>query len=199
MDWADLDQVAYMEREAFPTLWPPTSYAREMRNKMAEYVVCVHDGEYITVPHSPPRRGLRRLFRRGQETQQTVQRQSLVGFVGLWYMAGEAHIVAIAVRESLRGKGLGKLLLTGAIEMAQRREQQVVTLEARVSNEAAKALYIKYGFKEVGLRRRYYSDNQEDAIIMSTDQLTSEPFQTHFGQLLEEFADRYGEAHREYL
>ena len=128
-----------------------------------------------------------------------VQRERLVGFVGLWYMAGEAHIVAIAVRGSMQGKGLGKLLLTGAIEMAQRRAQQVVTLEVRVSNHTAKSLYAKYGFKEVGIRRRYYSDNNEDASIMSTDNISSDSFLAHVDGLREEFEERYGLARREYL
>ena len=198
MEWADLDQVAAMEREAFPTLWPPTSYSREMRNKQAEYVVCVQEGEHVSAPYSPPRRGLDRLFRRGGAPQM-VQRERLAGFVGLWYMAGEAHIVAIAVRGSMQGQGLGKLLLTGAIEMAQRRAQQVVTLEARVSNHPAKSLYAKYGFKEVGIRRRYYSDNNEDACIMSTDKISSESFLAHLDRLREDFEVRYGQARREYL
>ena len=199
MDWDDLDQVASMEKEAFPTLWPPTSYRREMKNKLAEYTVCVQDGEYVTVENKS---GKRRLFgllgrRRGEPT--VLHRQMLVGFVGLWFMAGEAHIVAVAVRESYRRRGLGELLLIGAIEMGLRRGQEVVTLEARVSNEAAKALYAKYGFKEVGLRRGYYSDNNEDALIMSTDKLTSEPSQAIFNERREAFNERYGEADRLYM
>ena len=199
MDWDDLDQVASMEKEAFPTLWPPTSYRREMKNKLAEYTVCVQDGEYVTVENKS---GKRRLFgllgrRRGEPT--VLYRQMLIGFVGLWFMAGEAHIVAIAVRDSYRRRGLGELLLIGAIEMGLRRGQEVVTLEARVSNEAAKALYAKYGFKEVGLRRGYYSDNNEDAVIMSTDTLTSEAFQAMFEERREAFDERYGEADRLYM
>jgi ribosomal-protein-alanine N-acetyltransferase len=75
----------------------------------------------------------------------------------------------------------------------------VVTLEARVSNEPAIALYRKYGFNEVGLRRRYYSDNDEDAIIMTTDKLTSPEYEKLFEDRLIAFDERYGETLREYL
>ena len=114
-------------------------------------------------------------------------------------MAGEAHIVSVAVRETYKRKGLGELLVIGSVEMAMRRDCQVVTLEARVSNEPAIALYRKYGFNEVGLRRRYYSDNGEDAIIMTTDKLTSDEYSSLFDYRLNAFDQRYGETVREYL
>ena len=194
----DLDQVAEMEREAFPTLWPPTSYRRELRNKQAEYTVCVREGEFVTVTPRPPSR-LWRWLRRRNSPQLPAQVPLLVGFVGLWYLAGEAHIVSIAVREKHRRGGLGELLLIGAIEMGLRREQQVVTLEVRKSNEAAQALYLKYGFKQTGLRRGYYADNHEDAVIMSTDPLGSSGFDALFRELRRKYEERYGEAVREYL
>ena len=166
-----------MEREAFPTLWPPTSYRKELTNGIAEYLVCVQEGEYVTVERKPG--SLQRLFRRNKPSP-PIQRRFLTGYLGLWYMGGEAHIVSIAVREAYRRRGLGELLLIGAIELGLARGAQVVTLEARVSNESAKALYAKYGFNEVGLRRRYYADNREDAAIMTTDSLTSDQHQALF-------------------
>lgn len=199
MEAEDLDQVAAMEREAFPTLWPPTNYQRELKNRMAEYSVCVRDNEYITVQPKPGKKGLLGLLGRRNKPQEPVQRQLLVGFVGIWYMAGEAHIISIAVRQAYQRKGLGELLLIGTVEMAMRREAQVVTLEARVSNEPAIALYRKYGFNEVGLRKRYYSDNGEDALIMTTDKLSSAEYETLFDQRVDAFNERYGETSREYL
>lgn len=198
MDWPDLHQVAAIEREAFPTLWPPTSYRKEMKNRMAEYTVCVCDDEYVEVPAQASRHGLLSLF--GRRKPQELRRQYLLtGFVGLWYMAGEAHIVSIAVREAYRRNGLGELLLIGAIEMATRRGQQVVTLEARVSNTAAVSLYEKYLFRQVGIRRGYYADNHEDATIMTTDKLSSDDFIKRFTAMKETFDERYGEATRAYL
>ncbi len=198
MDWPDLDQVASMEREAFPTLWPPTSYRRELKNKMAEYAVCIQEGEYVEVTPRDHRRGLLRLFGR-RKPQEPIQQQLLTGFVGLWYMSGEAHIVSIAVREDYRRRGLGELLLIGAIEMGIRRGQQVLTLEVRVSNDAAIALYDKYRFRQVGIRRGYYSDNHEDAAIMTTDKLTSADYLDHFNTTKAAFEERYGETARDYL
>jgi [ribosomal protein S18]-alanine N-acetyltransferase len=199
MEDGDLDQVSAMEREAFPTLWPPTTYRRELKNRMAEYSVCVRDDEFVTIQPPPGKKGLLGLFGRRNKPQQSVERQLLVGFVGVWYMAGEAHIVSVAVREAYKRKGLGELLVIGAIEMAMRRDCQVVTLEARVSNDPAIALYRKYGFNEVGLRRRYYSDNGEDAIIMTTDKLTSPEYEKLLDDRSDAFDERYGETVREYL
>ncbi len=196
MDDGDLGQVAAIEREAFPTLWPPTSYKREIRNRIAEYLVCVREGEYLTVDRKPGRLG--RLFRRNKPIA-PIRQRVVVGFVGLWFMAGEAHIVSIAVREHVRGQGLGELLLIGAIELGMARDAQVVTLEARVSNVAAKNLYAKYHFAEVGLRRAYYADNQEDAVIMTTNDLSSDDYQSAFDGLKSAFAERYGEIIREHI
>ena len=195
----DLDQVASMEREAFPSLWPPTRYPRELKNKMAEYAVCVRDGEYVTLPPRPERKGLFGLFGKRNKPQLPVQAQLLVGFVGLWYMAGEAHMVSIAVREAYRRQGLGELLLIGALEMAMSREVQVVTLEVRISNAVAITLYEKYGFSVVGIRRGYYSDNVEDATIMTTDKLNSDEYHALLMERIVSFSERYGETTREYL
>ena len=194
----DIDQVAAMEREAFPTLWPPTSYRRELKNKIAEYLVCVREGEFVTV--TPPRRSrLLRLFGRRNKPTPPLQVPLLVGFVGLWYQAGDAHIVSIAVREEYRRRGLGELLLIGAVEMAVRRGQQVVTLEVRASNESAKALYRKYGFTQTGLRRAYYADNHEDAVIMTTGPLGGAEYDALFSAARRGFEERRGEAVRDYL
>ncbi len=194
----DIDQVAAMEREAFPTLWPPTSYRRELKNKIAEYLVCAREGEFVTV-NPPARRGLLRFLGRRNKPAQPLRVPLLVGFVGLWYQAGEAHIVSIAVREEYRRRGLGELLLIGAVEMAVRRGQQVVTLEVRKSNESAQALYRKYGFEQTGLRRRYYADNHEDAVIMTTGPLGGAAYEALFAGLRSAFEERYGEATREHL
>ncbi len=202
MQWYDLDQVAAIERDAFPTLWPGTSYRRELRNRQAEYSICEHREEHLTLPPKRPRRSLMDwLRRRRQEPPLEAPRTVplLIGYVGLWYMAGEAHIVSIAVRETYRGQGVGELLMLGAVEMALRRGCEVLTLEVRVSNEAAQRLYEKYGFKNVGLRRRYYSDNGEDAYIMSTESLRSVEFESLFDEVRSGFEERYGNPERLYL
>lgn len=199
MRFEDADQVAEIEREAFPTLWPPTNYRREVRNRLAEYAVCVERGERVLVPPPPAPLLLRWLRRRRAPDPAPVAQERIVGFVGMWYMAGEAHIVAIAVREPYRRRGIGELLMIGAAELALLRAQQVLTLEVRASNASAQALYTKYGFRQTGLRRKYYQDNLEDAVIMSTETLPSPPFQERFRELKERFDVRYGAAERAYL
>ena len=88
----------------------------------------------------------------------------------------EAHIVTIAVRESHRRRGIAELLLIRAIDLARAKEQGLVTLECRVSNHPALALYDKYGFRKVGLRPRYYSDNREDAYVLTLDAVLTRRF-----------------------
>ncbi len=197
MSWDDVTQVTDIEREAFPTLWPSTSYPREMRNHQAEYSVIQHRDERVLLPQ-PQGRGLMGLLRRRRH-EPALEAQLLVGYAGLWYMAGEGHIVSIAVREGFRRMGIGELLLIGSVEMALRREMEVLTLEVRVSNAPAIALYEKWGLRQVGLRRGYYSDNREDALVMSTDSLRSDAFLTPFHEHIEQHEERYGDAERRYL
>ena len=86
-------------------------------------------------------------------------------------MVDEAHITTIAVRNQLRCKCLGELLLASLVDTAVELHVERVTLEVRVSNDPAQSLYRKYGFSQAGLRPRYYSDNNEDAYIMSTENI----------------------------
>ena len=117
----------------------------------------------------------------------------VVGFVGVWLLADEAHIVTVAVRDGYRGRGVGELLLIAAIETALRERQAVVTLECRVSNVVALKLYEKYGFERVGLRPRYYSDNHEDAYVMTVGGIEEAAYRRRFERLREEHRARYGE------
>ena len=200
MKWDDLSQVANMEREAFPTLWPGTSYQREMKNKFAEYVVCEHAHERISLPSKKNKGRLFDIFRkRPSNPPEFLEMPLLVGYMGLWYMAGEAHIVSIAVKNDFQKIGLGELLMISAFEMALRHDSEVLTLEVRVSNNVAISLYKKFGLKEVGLRRGYYSDNHEDAHIMSTDSLRSEKVLDNFKSIVDAFEKNKGETERKYL
>lgn len=90
----------------------------------------------------------------------------VVGYAGLWKIVDEGHITNIAVHTEFRGKGIGSSLLQALISLAKNEGIQSMTLEVRKSNLAAQGLYHKYGFEVGGLRKSYYSDNSEDAIIM---------------------------------
>ena len=190
MTLADIAQVAAIEQEAFPTSWPQTAYRRELANKLARYVV-VTDGSRAAPEAGPqmPRRSLLRFFRHVEELQPTTD--YIAGYVGLWLMVDEAHIVAIAVREAYRGRGLGELLLIRAIELASDSRVDNVTLEVRRSNLVAQALYEKYQFLKVGVRARYYSDNHEDAVIMSTPPVHSEAYRERLAWLKDRFERKW--------
>jgi ribosomal-protein-alanine N-acetyltransferase len=205
----DVGMVTRIEREAFPTLWPPTSLKREMENRRVRYLVAwepIHSNGNTPHNHDAPTAmeeskgglGLGRLVsavksRLGPRREETPLDYGILGFVGLWFMADEAHITAIAVEEVSRGRGIGELLLIGSIDLAMQFQSSVVTLEARVSNNVARSLYDKYGFEDMGMRKAYYTDNREDAVIMTTESIQSRQFQDKYRDLRGIFERRYGE------
>lgn len=190
MTLPDVDQVMEIEREAFPTQWPPTSFRRELQNRLAHYFVAKDDKVRVDIPSPPAKRGW---FQRLLHSQPPQAEASLVvGVGGMWMLYDEAHITTVAVREAYRRRGIGELLLIKAIEQAQELGAGMMTLEVRVSNLAAQALYAKCGFRQLGVRRGYYSDNHEDGIIMTTDPFSSPSFQALFQRLKEDHARRWG-------
>ncbi|MBE9505218.1 MAG: ribosomal protein S18-alanine N-acetyltransferase, partial [Chloroflexi bacterium] len=88
-----------------------------------------------------------------------------------WIMLDEAHVIAIAVAEPCRRQGIGQGLLVSIIDMAAKLHVRVVTLEVREGNKSAQAMYLRHGFHIAGRRPRYYSDNQEDAVLMTIDDI----------------------------
>lgn len=95
-----------------------------------------------------------------------VEDKKAVGYMGMWILADEGHITNVAVGKKSRGKGIGSALVEDFIRLAEEKDLAFLTLEVRVSNETAIALYEKHGFKEVGRRKKYY-ENTEDAILMT--------------------------------
>ena len=92
--------------------------------------------------------------------------ERIVGYGGTYILSGESQITNVAVHPDFRRKGVAMGLMKGLISESVARGASAMTLEVRCSNEAAIALYEKFGFRSAGLRRRYYIDNGEDAIIM---------------------------------
>src|SRR5206468_6025656 len=82
----------------------------------------------------------------------------IVGYAGLWLMVDEAHVTTIGVHPNYRGRGVGELLFLGLADLARQMRAFRMTLEVRVSNSSAQALYSKYGMENAGVRKRYYSD-----------------------------------------
>lgn len=97
----------------------------------------------------------------------------LIGFGGIWLMVDEAHVTTIAVRPAERGRGVGTALLLALLAAAREEGAATATLDVRVSNLGAQRLYERLGFRPAGRRVRYYDDNGEDALIMTTPPLGS--------------------------
>jgi ribosomal-protein-alanine N-acetyltransferase len=188
MDKGDIPQVNEIDREAFPALWPPPNYRRELENSIAHYVVACDD----TLEEGEGSAGflsrLGHLFKR----EVPATREYIFGFAGFWIMAGEVHITNIAVRQRHHRQGIGELLLISLINLATKLEAQLITLEVRASNTAAQGLYAKYGFAKVGVRRSYYTDNREDGVLMTLEDITSEPVRADLQRLKEAHLKRRG-------
>ena len=197
----DIKQVNTIDREAFPTQWPPPDYRRELQNPLSSLIVICGDSQEAEEPETDISQDsgnasrIRRWWQRNgpfREKPPPSSPDSIIGFASMWVMADEAHITNIAVRQSYRRQGLGELLLTSIIDLAGDLKANIVTLEVRVSNLPAQNLYSKYGLVQVGLRRGYYTDNREDALLMSTSRITSAPFRTQLQHLKRVHAQRYG-------
>ena len=188
----DSKQLVEVERDAFPTLWPPTSFNREINNKLAVYLVAVALDDVSDIPGAAPESqapptlfarvavALRRLLPGAPVPGSS---DYILGYLGLWDVVDDAHVVSVGVRTPFRRHGVGEALLIRAIETAIGWGSRYITLEVRVSNRGAQTLYDKYGFKRVGIRKRYYLDNNEDAYIMTTDSILTPEYQAHFEQL----------------
>ncbi len=137
----DLPFVQEIEEKSFSTPWSLQAFVSEVKDNVF--------ADYVVA----------------------VQGTRVVGYAGMWAILDEAHITNIAVDPELRGKHIGELLLLALQERARVKGCTRMTLEVRVSNEVAQKLYEKHDFVVRGIRPRYYTDNQEDALIMWKDWL----------------------------
>ncbi len=206
----DRNEVQEIEREAFAPLGVGTPFKREMNNRYAKYLVAYfpEPPNPLVQPETPIQedssepadvpiwsrmlKSVQTLVKQDNRTS-TEQESSIAGYLGVWFQGNEAHITEIAVRETMRGQGIGELLLIGSLHAALEYGSSVVTLEARVSNFVAHRLYEKYGFKSAGLRKGYYADNREDAVIMTTSPIHSEAYRELFRELQERYPTRWRE------
>jgi ribosomal-protein-alanine N-acetyltransferase len=192
MKMEDVPEVMAIERDSFSAPWPSSAYRRELtENRNAHYLVLRLADEpghapVVAPPASPERWGfLSALLPRVLlgHTPFAPHETTMAGYAGLWLMIDEAHVTTIATRPQFRGRGYGELLLASLVEIALDINARWLTLEVRVSNEPAQALYRKYGFHAAGTRKRYYSDNNEDALIMWTDELQADAFMARYQTL----------------
>ena len=143
MTFDDLPAVHAIEKSSFAVPWPNDAYRSELTTNRLASYIVARAADAV------------------------------VGFAGLWVMVDEAHVTTFAVDPRWRRRGVGERLLLGLIDIAVARRAREATLEVRLSNMPARRLYEKYGFRPVGIRPRYYSDNGEDALIMTTEPLES--------------------------
>jgi ribosomal-protein-alanine N-acetyltransferase len=137
----DVAAVQAIERASFTSPWPPEAYRSELTTNRL--------ATYLVVRADG----------------------AVVGYGGVWLMVDEAHITTFAIHPRWRRRHLGARLLLALLDAAIARQAREATLEVRLSNMAARRLYERFGFRPVGLRTRYYSDDGEDALIMTTDPL----------------------------
>lgn len=132
----DIDQILKIEELSFATPWTRQSFENEL--KLNQFAV------YLV------------LEKEGQ----------IVGYCGMWLIVDEAHITNIAVLPEFRGQKLGEAILRMIMEVAKKKGAKTMTLEVRISNTVAQSLYRKLGFMNGGIRKNYYTDNYEDALVM---------------------------------
>ena len=147
----DIDGVSTIEAEAYGKHhWSKSSFYDEMSNNLAKYYVAKNSDG------------------------------ELVGYAGTWHIIDEGHITTIAVKNEFLRNHIGEALIHQIIEDCYKDGVKYLTLEVRVSNEPAIKLYEKYGFQSLGTRKGYYQDNNEDALIMWTENIFYDKFKTKY-------------------
>src|SRR5918995_4580673 len=213
MTQADVPAVSRVERRCFANPWPASAYRRELQNPTQNHYVVLRElrasslagpeteigmneaataGEAVPLHRPVPRRSLLPIGRSRQPEGNGREPSSIIGFAGMWLAFDEAHITTIGVDPAQRGRGLGELLLLCMFDEAVERGANWLTLEVRVTNAAAQALYKKYGFTAHGTRKRYYSDNNEDALIMWSPALGEPRFRAEVESRRDALARRLG-------
>lgn len=136
MTLEDLEQVLALEKVCFHVPWTEEAFVNELTSNLLAHYIVLVIDDFI------------------------------VGYGGAWYIVDEGHITNVAIHPKYRKKGFGKMLVQAMMEEASKASIRQMTLEVRSSNASAIGLYEKMGFESVGVRPKYYSDNQEDALIM---------------------------------
>jgi ribosomal-protein-alanine N-acetyltransferase len=143
----DIEHVSRLERRCYTLPWSSGAYVTEVGNSNAYYTVAKDENDVV------------------------------VGYAGMWVIMDEIHITTIAVDPSRRGQKIGERLLFDILEEGMARGAERATLEVRERNTAAHKMYLKYGFEDVAIRKNYYSDNHENAIIMWANNMLSPEYQ----------------------
>ena len=149
----DIDAVVAIEEEAYGKHhWAKSSFYDEMSNNLAKYYTA------------------------------KLPSGEIVGYAGTWHIIDEGHITTIAVKKEYLRNHIGEAIIQHIIEDCYKNKIKYLTLEVRVSNTPAIKMYEKYGFQSLGTRKGYYQDNNEDALIMWTENIFYEKFKTIYDQ-----------------
>jgi [ribosomal protein S18]-alanine N-acetyltransferase len=138
----DLDELMQIERSSFQAPWSPEMFKQDLGFPIARCLAARVPG---------------------------AAANQLAGYIICWFVADEVHVTNIAVRKDLRNRRIATRLVEEALSLARNDQMRFCTLEVRRSNEAARQLYRRLGFEARGVRSKYYSDNNEDALIMWLD------------------------------
>ena len=144
MEVGHLDEIISIEEAVFPTPWTRGMFEQEIARRH----VVEGPGSYAVV---------------------AIGDGEVIAYSIAWLLFDEVHLVNIAVRSDHQERGIGTLLLNHLIDEACRTGKLIITLEVRESNIAAQAFYRGFMFREIGVRRGYYSDNRENAVLMILD------------------------------
>ena len=157
----DIDGIIQIEQASYGEHhWSKDSFYSELNNQLARYF-CAFD-----------------------------KSDKLLGYVGSWLVLDEAHITNISVAPENRRKNIGEALLTAVIDACYKEMVKYLTLEVRVSNIPAISLYEKYNFKSLGTRKGYYQNNNEDALIMWTENIFWDKFKENYNQNLVKLSEK---------
>lgn len=149
----DIEEVVKIEEEAYGEHhWSKSSFYDEMQNNLAKYY-CAR-----------------------------TSTGEIAGYAGTWHIIDEGHITTIAVKNNYKRQHIGESLIVKILDDCYKEGIKYLTLEVRVSNTAAIGLYTKYGFNSLGTRKGYYQDNNEDALIMWTENIFYDKFKNRFNE-----------------
>lgn len=162
MTRADISVVKRIESAAYQDAWPARLFESELANGFAQYLVAVEAS--IEPPPTGAMATLKRALGGGPHGR-------IVGFMGVWYMVDQLHLVTIAVDPPHQGRGIGARLLIECFDLAFEADLNEIVLEVRESNAPARALYEAFGFRKAGELKDYYKDNHETAIVMLSGSL----------------------------
>lgn len=158
----DLDDIIEIEELTNPSHhWSRNSFENEIENKLANYKCSLTPQGVIT------------------------------GFYGFWQIIEEAHITTFSVHPNFRRQGIAKFMMLDLINECYKKKIKYITLEVRESNVPAISLYDKFGFSTIGTRKNYYQDNNENALIMFTENIWYDKFKMNYNKIKEESNIKY--------